>query len=497
MRPQLTEDQKRIVGARDRLIFVESAPGSGKTTVAAELFGVARLIHASRDPRAVVAVSFARTATSELRNRVRRRWGGRVTSGSDRVDTMDGLHRSMIDFLLGTRLIRWPGGPPALEVIDSWERQRGATRLRPGGRPSARWELSIQGGRVALAHREVERPCFGMPYGKKDEFVEALRAGVVTHDEVRQLVGLALGSPRLGPELDAFIGRTFSHLIVDEVFDVNGLDARLIERFVVAGSNVALLGDPWQALYEWRGARPDLVHRLLDRHSFRRLPMLKSFRFVEHEVRQLALDLRQRRPVTLDEGGHDAEVVLASAWDDLLRAGSDVIPLSFGRLECQTDASIALILDCVARTRMGIAGLGIREAMRCLRRDPESVDLTATLDLLRDTDVPIEDVLAELRLATRVAGTRRPALPRARRGSRIVRLQRLREWLVGRDAGIPGLSFHQAKGQQWRRVDVALDPSSLSVLARGLDPSEEDHRKLYVALTRGSHATRLRRIDTA
>ncbi|MBK7164263.1 MAG: UvrD-helicase domain-containing protein [Candidatus Microthrix sp.] len=68
-------------------IFIEAEPGSGKTTVAALRFGALRFgtaaaIRQSQDPRAVIGLSFTRSATAELRGRVPEEWGGRLCAGS-------------------------------------------------------------------------------------------------------------------------------------------------------------------------------------------------------------------------------------------------------------------------------------------------------------------------------------------------------------------------------------------------------------------------------
>lgn len=49
------------------------------------------------------------------------------------------------------------------------------------------------------------------------------------------------------------------HVVVDEVFDANPLDLALVILACDAGIAVTLIGDPSQALYGFRGARPDLV----------------------------------------------------------------------------------------------------------------------------------------------------------------------------------------------------------------------------------------------
>ncbi|MFF4054816.1 ATP-binding domain-containing protein [Streptomyces sp. NPDC001668] len=54
---------------------------------------------------------------------------------------------------------------------------------------------------------------------------------------------------------------------------------------------------------------------------------------------------------------------------------------------------------------------------------------------------------------------------------------------------VPGLTCHQAKGREWDKVGVKLEKADAEALASGLDPQQEDHRSLYVALTRARRVT--------
>ncbi|WP_274563745.1 ATP-binding domain-containing protein [Streptomyces spiramyceticus] len=49
---------------------------------------------------------------------------------------------------------------------------------------------------------------------------------------------------------------------------------------------------------------------------------------------------------------------------------------------------------------------------------------------------------------------------------------------------VPGLTCHQSKGREWNTVAIKLSSADISALGLGLDPTEADHRALYVALTR-------------
>jgi DNA helicase-2/ATP-dependent DNA helicase PcrA len=57
-------------------------------------------------------------------------------------------------------------------------------------------------------------------------------------------------------------------LIVDEIFDANKLDLALILLAGKSGISTTLIGDPWQPLYEFRGAQPELVPRLVNSQGY-------------------------------------------------------------------------------------------------------------------------------------------------------------------------------------------------------------------------------------
>ncbi|MFJ8194116.1 ATP-binding domain-containing protein [Streptomyces sp. NPDC096094] len=52
---------------------------------------------------------------------------------------------------------------------------------------------------------------------------------------------------------------------------------------------------------------------------------------------------------------------------------------------------------------------------------------------------------------------------------------------------VPGMTCHRAKGREWDRVEVRLEEADAAALHKGLDPADEAHRSLYVALTRARH----------
>jgi DNA helicase II / ATP-dependent DNA helicase PcrA len=255
---RLTDEQLIAAGTRSTKVFIEAAPGSGKTTVAAQRFGVCRyswprVASGAFDPRAVIAVSFTRSATRELRERVRKTWGPSGLAWPHRIVTLDSLIYELLQYLLASGLVLWPGGHLSLEVHDTWkvlvdhEWTRTVTQVY----------LFSGGVQVRATYDEFSmRPVF-------QAFAEAVATGVCTHEDVRRVLDFALKSTDVVSALQLHLAETTRALIVDEVFDANELDIRVMELALAAGVEVTLIGDPWQALYGFRGARPDLVAALL------------------------------------------------------------------------------------------------------------------------------------------------------------------------------------------------------------------------------------------
>jgi DNA helicase-2/ATP-dependent DNA helicase PcrA len=59
-----------------------------------------------------------------------------------------------------------------------------------------------------------------------------------------------LGRPELAGELHAQL----RHLIVDEYQDVNPAQERLIQRLTGPSTELCVVGDDQQAVYQWRGS---------------------------------------------------------------------------------------------------------------------------------------------------------------------------------------------------------------------------------------------------
>jgi DNA helicase II / ATP-dependent DNA helicase PcrA len=491
MRLPLTDEQKSAATCTDDRVYIEASPGSGKTTVATERYGVCRYMRGDSE-RGVLALSFARSARGELYERVMRRWGSAAMRWPHKVWTLDHLHAALVQHLLASGALRWPGGHTQLEIVDTWRGHAGSRPLPAG---AYRCGLYVDSGQVRIGGTTAAPATHAFSAAKK--YRERLEDGLCTHEEIRQVLSSAIqkGSPLEGIVSD-FLKGTISSLIVDEVFDGNRLDLRIVHAAATKGVPTTLIGDPWQALYAFRGAAPNLVPSVVTALGFTACPITESFRFQTGAMQSMAATLRLRQPVSVGAGASDrCDVVLASEWARLWGCTS-VLPLSFGQVTNRVDAAMAILLDHVVAQRFKRLSsfgpdaevmLGLDETVLRAEGPTQLPSVMATLS--SGAADAASTAFAELREVLLSMGSNNiTSLTAPKMAVRYDRLRTLSERAALADV-IPGLTIHQAKGREWRRVGVALSDVEVARLASGLDETREADRTLYVGLTRAREST--------
>ncbi|MCL4239719.1 MAG: UvrD-helicase domain-containing protein [Dehalococcoidia bacterium] len=481
----LTQEQISAATNEARYGFIEASPGSGKTTVAAHRFGVMRFSGRATE-RSATAISFTRSATAELALKVTNRWGRGATAWPSRVTTIDGLILELIQHLLRKRVIRWPSDHVELRVLDEWRGHAGYRWLAAGS--FHRVATINADGEVTSIGRRVGQP--GLGIGNAAQFEALLEKGLCTHGDLRDVLAAALRRPEIVEAASGFLAAA-RHLVVDEVFDANELDLQLVEIAAAIGAGVTLIGDPWQALYGFRGARPDLVGEVLDRLGFRTLPLTQSFRFKTEKMRALSSALRTGAGVGLDSID-SYDVVLAHRWQELWNGPAGTLPLSFGAIRNQTDAATIILLDQLTWATFGRRAIFLNEALILLGLDLPLYTreggraLAAVMEALpRGDEDAARRTLNQLRDAIRSLGVRRPrALAADAEEEQADRLRMLAARSRWDGRLVPGLTIHQAKGREWDNVGLLLPATDLVRLGEGLNEAEEAARTLYVALTR-------------
>ncbi len=296
----------------------------------------------------------------------------------------------MVDLLhdlLRAKLLVWPGGHTTLEVEDSWASYGTKVRVY------LKYELRLSGADIKIWGIDLTDPDYTV---NPKRCARLIRQGVCTHSDVRTVLALALQRDEVREFVRARFASRFRSLIVDEVYDANELDIDVIELAVEAGVGVTLVGDVWQALYVFRGARPEIVPQLLDRHGFRSLMLTRSFRWQSEEQAELAGKLRSSVGVVLPVATGDQlgslDVVLSLWWAPLWELGPGVLPIGFQSFKGgPEEAAAILVLNHVTKSLFSTEATYLNEAVTSLSIDDEAFFVKAQPRLQQIVDVLSQD----------------------------------------------------------------------------------------------------------
>ena len=236
-------------------LLVLAGAGSGKTRVLT--MRIARLIrHHGVDPSRILAVTFTNKAAGEMRDRITR------LLGHDPKGMWCGTFHA-----IGARILRAHAGrvgrTPAFTIYDEDDTLALVKRVMEahGVSPKA-WSpklivsLISDAKNALVSPREYESLALD-PVSRHAALVythleDALRAAnAVTFDD---LLTLPVELLEREPEVRARFAERFQFLLVDEYQDTNRAQYRLIKLIGGEHGNIAVVGDPSQSIYGWRGA---------------------------------------------------------------------------------------------------------------------------------------------------------------------------------------------------------------------------------------------------
>jgi DNA helicase-2/ATP-dependent DNA helicase PcrA len=515
---RLDAAQRRAVTSSAGLLAVIAGAGSGKTTVLSRRIAY-RVAAGVADARHVLALTFTRQAAVELRNRLRR------------VGLRDDVNAGTFHAIaLGVMRQRWADTNRPLPTVVNDRRRLvgevlGETGGPPGGTGRARGDAAeitaeIDWARARLiapddyavqARRNGRRARFG-PDRVAEVYaaVEVLkqRRGIADLDD---LLSAVLDAVRNDPSFGDALRWRFRHLFVDEAQDLNPLQAAVLQVLRGTRDDLTLVGDPNQSIYGFNGADPALLREVESRFPGIEVVRLDTnYRCTPQIVAAGASVLQSA--ATEDDGAGDAgrlasgrldgEVVLARRYDDAA-AEAAAVAEQVRRWGNRWD-QIAVL----ARTNAQLAPLAQALEERGVPTSASRVDLRRAL-------AEANGQRDAVRLAAWARDVLHPPLddlgePPARNDAFVAVALAVQEFLdddrtgdgrafgdwvranrpfdAARGGAVELLSFHAAKGREWRRVIVAgvetgLVPHSAATAG---ERRAEEARLLYVALTRGA-----------
>lgn len=242
--PELNPEQLAAVEAPPAPLLIVAGPGTGKTRTLAH-----RAAHLIKNhgaaPESVLAVTFTNKAAGELRERI-----------SALLDEKSGVTVATFH-ALGLMLLTEAADGKPLSVISEADRLAfvekalaacGVSDAKPA---DVAEKISRAKDRVWIP---VAEPGFGE--GLDPEVFSAYQ-GILARNRALDTDDLLYRTVRMlesKPDFREACQRRFRHVLVDEYQDVSASQYRLVRALCPVGASLAVIGDPDQAIYGFRGA---------------------------------------------------------------------------------------------------------------------------------------------------------------------------------------------------------------------------------------------------
>lgn len=517
----LNEEQRAAVVSEAKTLVIRAGAGSGKTRVLTRriAYGAA---NDTLDARRVLALTFTRKAAGELNHRLRQ-LGLRqsAAAGTFHAIALSQLRQrweqrsetppTLLDRKVGfvARLVpRVNDRSTPLDLVSEIEWAKARRIL-----PDAYAEAAVAAGRKPPL--EPER------VARVYEDYEAAKAkrNLIDFDDILILCGRQLQRDRNAAEAFRW---SFRHIFVDEYQDVNPLQFALLKMFVGPEPDLCVVGDARQAIYAWNGADSSYLDDF-SKHfpGAGEVSLHQNYRSTPEILRCASAVLPAHDALTPTRPSGSTPSIDAHA-DDRGEARAIARALRNAHTSSTRWRDMAVLVRTNAQVALLSGALGDAKVPVNARGDGKLVDRPEVLDAIDQMSrlgLSLEGSLDDLahRLAVedddRAESETEPTTgedaPSEKRSllEAFIRLGRdhvavdpsasVRSFVDALKTGsneaataggdrVDVTTFHAAKGLEWDVVHVAGMERGLSPIghAKTEDAIEEEHRLIYVALTR-------------
>lgn len=295
--PTLVGDALGAVNHRGSHLQIIAAAGSGKTEVVSQRI-VSLIADGIASPE-IVGFTFTEKAAEELKQRVSLRLAERL--GVDALDRLSGLYIGTIHGYCFQFLQMNVARYETYDVLDTNQHVALLSReanylklkdLNKDGKLFAAIKSFAQA--VDVIDNEL-LDAKTMPEPLKSKLVDYYE----TLDRYRMMTfGMQIArtvKELEKPELRAKLHENLKHLIVDEYQDINPAQQRLIELMTGPKTELCVVGDDDQAIYQWRGSTVESIVNFTTQY-----PSAKTFRLETN---------RRSLPVIVDAAASFAETI--------------------------------------------------------------------------------------------------------------------------------------------------------------------------------------------
>jgi DNA helicase-2/ATP-dependent DNA helicase PcrA len=259
--PELHGDALNAVNHRGSHLQIIAAAGSGKTEVVSQR--IVSLVADGVSPREIVAFTFTEKAAHELKQRVALRLIEKL--GVDALDRLSGLYVGTIHGycfqFLQTHVAKY-------ETYDVLDTNQHIALLSRESQFLKLAELHAQ-GKMFAAINDFAKTVDVIDNELLDvsQIPEPLRSKLVEYYEMLDRYRLMTFGMQIArsvnelenPAVRETLHQTLKHLIVDEFQDINPAQQRLIELMTGPHTELCVVGDDDQAIYQWRGSTVDSI----------------------------------------------------------------------------------------------------------------------------------------------------------------------------------------------------------------------------------------------
>lgn len=309
----LNEEQKRVVLTNEGVVCCTAVAGSGKTF--AMTHKVAYLVESGVNPEKILCFTFTKKAGSELGDRLKNMIS-REDASKISVGTMHSIFYSIIRkerMLLAHTytdiklILEWQQKKMMKEAYDQVVKVIGKEGKNPfiayASISRAKNELlSPMGLRTFLQSTKQENLMWICSVYERYEEAKK-KDGLIDFDDMLTIAHDLLSIPSVREKWQ----KRWDYIMVDEFQDTNTAQARMVKILSEKAKLLFIIGDKNQAIYSFRGARPDYIEGI-EKHypNVKRMSLSNTYRCCSKIVEKanLLIDvLGGSKTVSLKEGG--------------------------------------------------------------------------------------------------------------------------------------------------------------------------------------------------
>jgi len=266
---ELTEQRRTYLDKRGKIVL-NACPGSGKTTAIAKKLVQLQDEYNDKFGRfsGIACLSFTNTAKNEISEKYTQLSGGYLEFPHI-VSTIDSFINQYITLPYYYLYSKNGKRPKILDdpgyLNEAWMGRFGfrAKNNQPicFAYPPSSIRLESDGTFSSNGYRPSKDK---VAFSVFDNYCKALKSWqiktglITTIDSAFIAYNLLYKHPKIGN----WLALRFPHIIVDEAQDNSAVQHAIFDKLIDLGlSNIELVGDPYQSLYEWRDADPSLFNR--------------------------------------------------------------------------------------------------------------------------------------------------------------------------------------------------------------------------------------------